>query len=44
VSSKGNAGQDDLGQRFRMDGGGIIAYGTASAIDEGAEIRFTAWE
>lgn len=44
VSSKGNAGQDDLGQRVRMDGGGIIAYGTASAIDEGAEIRFTAWE
>jgi len=44
VSSKGNAGQDDLGQRVRMDGGGVIAYGTTTAIDEGAEIRFVGWE
>jgi hypothetical protein len=44
VSSKGNLGQDDLGQRVRMDGGGIIAYGTTTAINEGAEIRFIAWE
>ncbi len=44
VSSKGNAGQDDLGQRVRMDGGGVIAYGTTTAIDEGAEIRFVAWQ
>jgi len=44
VSSKGMAGQDDLGQRVRMDGGGIVAYGTTTAIDEGAEIRFVAWE
>lgn len=44
TSSKGVAGQDDLGQRIRMDGGGIIAYGTTTAIDEGAEIRFVAWD
>ena len=44
VSSKGNAGHDDLGQRIRMVGGGVIAYGTTTAIDEGAEIRFVAWE
>lgn len=44
VSSKGNAGQDDLGQRLRMTGGGVIAYGTTTAIEEGAEIRFVAWE
>lgn len=44
VNSKGNAGQDDLGQRVRMARSGIIAYGTTTAIDEGAEIRFLAWE
>jgi hypothetical protein len=44
VSSKGNAGQDDLGQRIRLDGGGVIAYGVTTAIDEGAEIRFVAWQ
>lgn len=44
VSSKGNAGQDDLGQRIRMEGGAVIAYGTSTAIDEGAEIRFVAWQ
>lgn len=44
VSSKGNAGQDDLGQRVRLDGGGIIAYGRTTAIEEGAEIRFVAWQ
>lgn len=44
VSSKGNAGHDDLGQRIRMVGGGVIAYGTTTAIDEGAEIYFVAWE
>jgi hypothetical protein len=44
VSSKGNAGQDDLGQRVRLDGGGVIAYGVTTAIDEGAEIRFVGWE
>jgi hypothetical protein len=43
VSSKGNAGQDDLQQRVRIDGGNVIAYGVTTAIDEGAEIRFTAW-
>ena len=43
VNSKGNAGQDDLGQRIRMDGG-VVAYGTMTAINEGAEIRFVAWE
>lgn len=44
VNSKGNAGQDDLGQRIRFVGGGLIAYGTTTAVDEGAEIRFVAWE
>lgn len=44
VSSKGNAGQDDLGQRIRIAGGGLIAYGTTTTVDEGAEIRFVAWE
>ncbi|GEM_PF-941794 len=44
VSSKGNLGQDDLGQRIRIVGGGIVAYGTTTAIDEGAEIRFVAWQ
>lgn len=43
VSSKGNAGQDDLGQRIRI-AGDIIAYGTTTAINEGAEIYFVAWE
>jgi hypothetical protein len=44
VSSKGNAGQDDLGQRIRMEGGTLIGYGLSTAIEEGAEIRFVAWE
>ena len=43
VSSKGNAGQDDLGQRIRV-AGDVIAYGTTTAIDEGAEIYFVAWD
>lgn len=44
VSSKGNLGQDDLGQRIRVAGGGITAYGTTTALDEGAEIRLVGWE
>jgi Zn-dependent M16 (insulinase) family peptidase len=44
VSSKGNVGQDDLRQRIRVAGGGIIAYGTEAAIDEGAEIYLVAWD
>ncbi|MGD9020627.1 MAG: hypothetical protein PVF46_02430 [Lysobacterales bacterium] len=44
VSSKGNVGQDDLRQRIRVAGGGIIAYGTTTAIDEGAEIYLVAWD
>jgi len=44
VSSKGNAGQDDLGQRVRFVGNGLIAYGTTTAVDEGAEVRFVAWQ
>ncbi|MGD9020625.1 MAG: hypothetical protein PVF46_02420 [Lysobacterales bacterium] len=43
VSSKGVAGQDDLGQRVRV-AGDIIAYGTTTAIDEGAEIYMVAWD
>ena len=44
VSSKGMLGQDDLNQRIRIEGGGLIAYGTTTAVEEGAEIRFVAWE
>lgn len=44
VNSKGNMGRDDLDQRIRMVGSSVIAYGTTTAIDEGAEIRFVAWQ
>jgi hypothetical protein len=44
VSSKGNLGRDDLGQRIRVAGGEVIAYGNTTAIDEGAEVRFVGWE
>jgi hypothetical protein len=44
VSSKGNLGRDDLDQRIRVAGGEIIAYGTTTAIDEGAEVRFVGWQ
>jgi hypothetical protein len=42
VNSKGNPGRDDLDQRVRV-GGGIVAYGTETALNEGAEVRFVAW-
>lgn len=44
VNSKGNAGHDDFGQRIRVAGGTVIAHGTTTAISEGAEIRFVAWQ
>lgn len=44
TSSKGNEGRDDLDNRIRIEGVGSIAFGTASAIDEGAEVRITAWK
>ncbi|GAA4006000.1 hypothetical protein [Sphingomonas humi] len=44
TSSKGNEGRDDLDQRVRIEGVGIIAFGTRSALDEGAEVRITAWK
>lgn len=44
TSSHGNDGMDDLDQRLRIEGVGIITYGTKTAIDEGAEIRITAWQ
>jgi hypothetical protein len=44
TSSKGNEGQDDLGQRIRIEGAGIIAFGVDTALDEGAEVRVTAWK
>jgi hypothetical protein len=44
TSSKGNEGRDDLDNRIRIEGVGIIAFGTASAIEEGAEVRITAWK
>jgi hypothetical protein len=43
VNSKGNPGRDDLDQRVRV-GGGIVAYGTETALNEGAEVRFVAWQ
>jgi len=44
TSSKGNEGRDDLDNRVRIEGAGIIAFGTATAVDEGAEVRITAWK
>jgi hypothetical protein len=44
TSSKGNEGRDDLDQRVRIEGVGIIAFGTKTALDEGAEVRVTAWK
>lgn len=44
VNSKGVEGKDDLDQRIRIDGGGIIAYGTASSLDEGAEVNMSIWK
>ncbi|HEU4961557.1 MAG TPA: hypothetical protein VFT56_14270 [Sphingomonas sp.] len=43
VNSKGDEGKDDLDQRIRIDGG-IIAYGTATALDEGAEVHMSIWK
>jgi hypothetical protein len=44
VNSKGDEGQDDLEQRIRIEGGGIIAYGTATTLDEGAEVHMSLWK
>jgi len=44
TSSHGNEGRDDLDQRVRIEGAGIIAYGVSTALDEGAEVRITAWK
>lgn len=44
VNSKGDEGKDDLDQRIRIEGGGIIAYGTASSLDEGSEINMSLWQ
>jgi hypothetical protein len=44
TSSKGNEGRDDLDQRVRIEGAGIIAFGVSTALDEGAEVRMTAWK
>lgn len=44
VNSKGIEGKDDMDQRIRIDGGGIIAYGTASSLDEGAEVNMSIWK
>jgi hypothetical protein len=43
TSSAGNEGRDDLDNRVRIEGAGIIAYGTAVAVNEGAEVRLTIW-
>ena len=43
TSSKGNEGRDDLDQRIRIEGVGIIAFGQTTALDEGAEVRMTLW-
>ncbi|MGN6817263.1 MAG: hypothetical protein ACTHJR_01175 [Sphingomonas sp.] len=44
TSSHGKEGQDDLDQRIRIEGAGIIAYGISTKLDEGAEVRITAWK
>lgn len=44
TSSHGNDGMDDLDQRLRIEGAGIITYGTQTEIHEGAEVRITAWK
>jgi hypothetical protein len=44
TSSAGNEGRDDLNQRIRIEGAGIIAYGVSTALNEGAEVRITAWK
>lgn len=44
TSSKGNEGRDDLDQRVRIEGAGIIAFGVSTVLDEGAEVRLTAWK
>jgi hypothetical protein len=44
TSSAGNEGRDDMDQRVRIEGAGIIAFGTATALDEGAEVRLTVWK
>jgi hypothetical protein len=44
TSSKGNEGRDDLDQRVRIEGVGIIAFGQTTALDEGAEVRMTLWK
>lgn len=44
TSSHGNDGMDDLDQRIRIEGAGVIAYGTRTEIHEGAEVRITAWK
>ncbi len=44
TSSAGNEGRDDLNQRIRIEGAGIIAYGVTTALNEGAEVRITAWK
>ena len=44
TSSAGNEGRDDMDQRVRIEGVGIIAYGTSTARDEGAEVRLTRWK
>jgi hypothetical protein len=47
TSARGTEGQDDLGQRVRIEGAagaGIIAYGETTRLDDGAELRLTIWE
>ncbi len=44
ASSKGNLCQDDLDQRIRVADGGVVVYGTATAINEGVQVLFVGWE
>jgi len=44
VNSKGIAGQDDLGQRVRVEGDNVIAYGITTALNDGSEIRLSVWK
>ena len=44
MNSKGIEGQDDLGQRIRLEENDMVAYGITTALDEGAEVRLSVWK
>ena len=44
MNSKGIEGQDDLGQRIRLEENNMVAYGIMTALNEGAEVRLSVWK